>query len=118
MIEYGLIVLLQFLGIGFHVMQKISALGDKFPEKTSNEIAYLFWREDWDTLFVSLLVISLNLTAHFILMEYTEVPYTVNYFYLWVFGSAFLLGYAGQRIIYKQLGTAEKFLDKTSDKFK
>jgi hypothetical protein len=118
MIEYGLIILLQFLGIGFHVMQKISGLGDKFPEKTSNEIALIFWKEDWDTMMISVLVITLNLVAHFILMEYTTVPDTLEYFYLYVFGSAFLLGYAGQRIIYKQLGTAEKFLDKTTDKFK
>jgi hypothetical protein len=29
-----------------------------------------------------------------------------------MFGAAFVIGYAGQRLVYKYLGSAEKFLDK------
>jgi hypothetical protein len=109
--EYTLILILQFLGIGFHVMQKISILGDKFPEKTIGDIQAIFWKQDYDTLIVSALVLLLNLVAHYIVGEYTDIP-SIKYYHLYSFGIALVLGYAGQRIIYKYLGTAEKFLDR------
>jgi hypothetical protein len=112
--EYILIVILQLLGIGFHVMQKISILGDKFPDKSIREIRILFLKEDLDTLVVSALVLMLNLVSHYIVTIYTTIPKMDNY-HLYSFGAALVLGYAGQRVIYKYLGTAERFLDKKID---
>lgn len=113
--EYTIIIILQLLGIGFHVMQKISALGDKFPEKTVPEIRGIFWKEDWDTLVGSALVLALNLVVHYIIEEYTDLAETVAYYILYAFGAAFILGYAGQRMIYKWLGSAEKKLTEKGD---
>ena len=110
--EYVIIIILQLLGISFNAMQMIMAFGNKFPNETRKGIIQIFFKEDWDTLIVSGLVLALNLTAQFI-FDYYEIPFTKNENYiLYAFGTAFVLGYAGQRMIYKYMGTAEKFLDK------
>lgn len=117
--EYLLITILQLLGIGFHVMQKIISLGNDFPEKKRKEILSTFVNEDWDTLCVSALVMILNLVAHYIIERYAHSITAYPYYSLISFGIALTLGYAGQRMIYKYLGSAEKFLDKkVEDKFK
>lgn len=113
--EYALIIILQLLGIGFHVMQKVIALGDTHKTKMKETFS-IFWSEDWDTLFVSFLVMTLNVVAHFILESYAPksiIEY--EYYDLISFGIALTLGYAGQRIIYKYLGTAETALAKKGD---
>jgi hypothetical protein len=117
--EYLLIFILQILGIGFHVMQKIISIGDKHPEKNRSQIFSAFLYEDWDTLAVSLLVIATHLIAHYIVANYTDLSMTSDKYILWSFSLALLLGYAGQRLAYKFLGSAEEFLNKkVSDKLK
>lgn len=112
--EYLLIILLQLIGIGFHVMQKVISIGDNHPEKTRRQIFDVFFKEDWDTLFVSALVLITHLVAHYIIDTYTpDFRNSVNYYVLYAFGSALVLGYAGQRLIYKWLGSAEKKLETT-----
>src|SRR5687768_10624743 len=91
--EYLLILILQLLGIGFHVMQKIVSLGDKFPTENRTGIFGIFMKEDWDTLVVSGLVLCLNLVVHFILSEY-KPPFTQwEYYILSSFAAALLFGY-------------------------
>lgn len=117
--EYLLIVVLQLLGIGFHVMQKIISLGDKFPDKNRSQILSGFLYEDWDSLCVSGLIIFLNMVTHYIVENYAPAVREVNHYHLYSFGMALILGYAGQRIIYKYLGSAEEFLNKkVTDKLK
>jgi hypothetical protein len=121
--EYFLIIVLQLLGIGFHVMQKIISMGDNHPEKTRGQIFDTFFREDWDTLMVSALVLFTDLTIHFIMNYYD--PHLMNTSFafpaLWGFTISYravsfiialFLGYAGQRVAYKLFGTAEKLLNK------
>jgi hypothetical protein len=117
--EYFLIFSLQLIGIGFHVAQKIKSLDAKYPDKSIRQIFNTFLDQDWVTLFISGLVIILDLVVHYILDSYTpELRKGVNYYVLYAFGIALVLGYAGQRIIYKWLGRAEEILDKQSDKLK
>jgi hypothetical protein len=118
--DYLLIFVLQLLGIGFHVMQKIMKIGDSFPEKTRKEIFDTFFKEDWDTLCVSALVLVLDELTYFIIDRYTpDFRSSINYYVLYAFGLAFVLGYSGQRLAYKWLGSAEKVLDsKFDNKFK
>lgn len=114
--EYLIIIVLQILGIGFHVMQRIAKLNllykDK-PEISARYVVSVFMKEDWNTLIVSVLIILLNLVVHFILDTYGH-DYTsgISGFQLYGFLVAFVLGYAGQRLVYKYLGTAENFLNK------
>lgn len=116
--DYLIIFALQLLGIGFHVMQKVSALGNTFPQKKRKEIFAIFMAEDWDTLLISTLVLFTSEIAHYILHHYAP-SLVISYpnFDLFVFGVSFVLGYAGQSIIYKLLGTAQATIEKKiSDK--
>ena len=113
--EYAIIIILQVIGVGFSVMERISKIGDKQPTFTRHEIVNAFWVEDWDTLIVSGLVLALNLVAHYIVEHYTVIFLENDYAQLYGFGIALIMGYAGQRLIYKYMGSAEKFLDKKVD---
>jgi ABC-type spermidine/putrescine transport system permease subunit I len=120
--EYFLALVLQLLGISFHVMQKIITLGDKDKTKSRSEIVSIFLSEDWDTLFVSLLVLITCMVFHFSANYYypesmnkiVEIPILnidVPIVILLLIAS-FVIGYAGQRLVYRWLGSAEKYLDK------
>jgi hypothetical protein len=110
--EYGLIFFLQVLGVSLHIVQKITELGKLYPELKPNQIVNTFWNSDWDTLLGSGVVLLLNLTVQFIIENYATKIYNMEYFHLISFGIALILGYAGQRLIYKWLGTAADSLDK------
>lgn len=111
--EYLIILILQFIGIGFHVMQKVTALDDMHSEKNWKQVFGLFLKHDWDTLIVSGLVIALNIVGHYIVNAYApEFTASISYYHIWGFMIALILGYGGQRLIYKYLGKAENFLDK------
>jgi ABC-type spermidine/putrescine transport system permease subunit I len=120
--EYFLALVLQSLGISFHVMQKIISLGDKNKDKTRSQIFSTFLSEDWDTLFVSFLVLITCMVFHFSANYYfpesmnkiveipilnIEVPIVIL-----ILIASFVIGYAGQRLVYRWLGSAEKYLDK------
>lgn len=111
--EYVLIFFLQALGVGFHVMQKVISLGDKFPTETPRGIFKYFWKEDWDTLAVSGLILMLNLIGHYIAFVKLQLVLKEDWYWqLAPYLLSLIGGYAGQRLIYKWFGSAEKFLDK------
>lgn len=110
--EYWLIGILQLLGVGFHVMQKVSTLGNNFPQKTRNEIISIFFQEDWDTLCISGLILATCEVLHYVIHNYAQNVAQMQYFELTWFGVALVLGYSGQNLIYKWLGSAQTFLDK------
>lgn len=111
-IEFAVIVALQVIGIGLHVMQKILALDKQYPELSRREIVNTFFENDMFTLWVSALVLSLNVIVHLVIHLFApEIMLSIPYFLLWAFGAAFVLGYAGQRLIYKALGSTETFLN-------
>lgn len=113
--EYLIVFVMQLLGVGFHVGQKIVSLGNAYPEKSRSEIVRVFFKEDWDTLFISALVLLLDEMIHIIINGYaTHLTVNPN-FYLYSFGAALVLGYAGQRLVYKFFGSAEKFLGNQID---
>ena len=114
--EYLIVFVLQGIGISLSAAQKMLELDKKFPDDKLSDVINLFLREDRITLFISGLILIFNLVAHFIIDFYTELPLTVGYYPLLAFGVSFVLGYAGQRIIYKYLGKAESLLLKKADK--
>lgn len=117
--EYVLIIVLQLIGIGFHIMQKIISLGDKHPDKNRSQIISGFLYEDWDTLVVSGLVLTLNVITHYITENYLKSAREWEYYHVASFAVALIMGYAGQRLAYKWLGSAEEFLNKkVTDKLK
>lgn len=116
--EYLIIVAFQFCGIGLHIMQKIITLGANHEDHSWKQVFGAFFKEDWDTLTVSGIVLCVNLLVQFVINNYAmDIIYQNPNFHLWMFGAAFVIGYAGQRLVYKYLGSAEKFLDrKVGDK--
>lgn len=110
--EYLIIAALQIIGIGLHAFQKIGELDKKYPDLPAKGVINAFWEEDWYTIGVSVLVLLANELFHYIISDYTDLETSVTYYFLYAFGLSFLLGYAGQRLVYKYLGTAEKFLEK------
>lgn len=114
--EYVMVFILQALGISLSATQKMLELDRKFPEDKLSDVINLFLKEDRITLMISGIVLLFNLVAHYIVDTYTDLPISVEYYPIWAFGIAFVLGYAGQRIIYKYLGKAEGLLMKKADK--
>lgn len=111
--EYLLIIILQVIGVGLHVSQKVIKIGNENKQMTRNGIITVFWNEDWDSLFASFFILLLNLVAHYIVGEYAPANITEYEYYMIIsFGLALLFGYAGQRIVYSYLGKAEEFLNK------
>jgi hypothetical protein len=116
--EYLLITVLQIVGGWLHAAQKVAIIKKNQPSKKFNEVLSLFWQEDWNTFCFSMPpILILNLVGHFAMVEYGPESITSHPWY--IIGSlalAVVLGYAGQRIVYKYLGTAENVLDKQAAK--
>lgn len=110
--EYLIIAALQLIGILLHVLQKVAELDKKFIDDTFWSVLVTFWKQDRTTVMISVVVMFLNLLVHFIIDDYTDLPETTKHYYLYAFGAALLLGYAGQRLIYKYLGKAEDFMNR------
>lgn len=110
--EYILIFILECSGISLSVVQKITILDKKYTDFNKKQIFAVFMDEDWTTLIGSVIVLFLNLVAHFIVENYTTLEKSIENYDLYSFGLALVLGYAGQRLIYKWLGTAADALDK------
>lgn len=113
--EYLLIIILQLLGVGFHVGQKVKELDAKFSDDSLSDVMKEFWKQDRITLFLSVFVLASNLVAHFIVENYAPGIRAIDSYALYSFALAFVLGYAGQRLIYKSLGKAEEALNKKID---
>jgi ABC-type Fe3+ transport system permease subunit len=122
--EYLFIIAFQIVGILCHVAQKIVQFDRASPEKTRKEIVDLFFENEWSSLASSGVFLFLHLLIHgasdyynwlngteFIALFGLMIPMTAL-----SLGIALVIGYAGQRIVYKYLGNMEAVLNKTADK--
>jgi len=112
--DYILTTVLFVIGVLFHVMQQVRQLRIKFPEFSFARIWKTFMAEEWDSLCVSFLVwLVYELTLYIIRVNETAIPQWVE---TWgMYALALTLGYCGQRLAYRYLGTAEKVLQKKVD---
>lgn len=113
--DYALIFIFFFIGAGFHIMQKIGALREKFPTLTPRTVWQTFFGEEWNVLIVSVLCLVLIEVLHFVVV-YKEVqlsPFASKWWFLYAL--ALTIGYAGQRIVYKYLGSAEAALTRKAE---
>ena len=102
------------LGCCFHVMGKVSTLKKSFPELLPKTIWKTFWHEEWNVLIGSVFVLfTLELSIYII--NYYQMPIP-DWLQWGIYPISLVLGYAGQRLIYKYLGTAEKILEQKADK--
>lgn len=116
-IDLLFIVVLQVLGILSHVMKKISELGDKFPDKNRSEIVAIFKKEDWDSMAISGIILLIWVTNYLALHRYgKEVIPNIPYFPISYIGLSLVIGFCGQMLLYKILGTAQNVLSSGADK--
>lgn len=112
---YLLTIILFLLGVGFHVLQVMDRVKKKFPQYKLSEVFDTYCFEEFNTLLRSALVLCTYQLFLFILdMAEVQMPGWWDK-YLVVYGLALVLGYAGQRLAYKYLGTAEKVLSDRAD---
>lgn len=114
--EYFLIAVCFFIGVGFHIMAKIGDLRKQFPTLTPKSVINTFFSEEWNVLATSLLCLLLLEVLQYVVI-YNKVELT-GWAAHWLFkiGLSLVTGYGGQRIIYKYLGTAETVLETQVDK--
>lgn len=116
--DYLLIIILQLLGIGFHVMQKVRELDKLDPHDSLGHVFSLFWNEDKATLIISGLILVTHVVIHFILDYYNSGITKIDNYHNYTFATAIILGYAGQRLIYKAFGKAEAIINSKIDNAK
>lgn len=99
------------LGVGYHVMQIVMKLRKQFPQFGFGQIFSTFFNQEWDSLLRSLLVL-LTLQMALVITHFANValPQWLEGWGLYCI--SLVLGYAGQRIAYKYLGTAADVLEK------
>lgn len=121
--DYVLIIIFQALGVFFKAGQQIAILKNKYPGLTGKQTVDTYWKEDWNTLIMSGGVLGFNLAVHYVVamldidwsqkFELFGISTTWSSIYLlFSVGIAITLGYKGQDLIYKWLGTAAEKLDK------
>lgn len=117
--EYFIIFICELLGIGFQILDVVRTYDKQFPAYTKKQIFGVFWEEDWTTLLGSALVLVFNFVAHYVVD--TNFP-DVHNWSLWgipyivlAYIMAMVLGFAGQFIVNKWLGTAKQVLIKKSE---
>lgn len=112
--EYAIIIFIYILGSGFSVRQEIGKLRIKFPDCDKNMIISTFFKEEWDSIFGSVIILALYLTFWFII-HYRHIN-IAPWFHEWgVFALSLGLSYWGQRVLFKALTTSEKVISKKID---
>lgn len=114
--EHFLIFIIQILGIGFHVGQKVLELDKLYPDDSITDVFKLFWKTDKFTVFISAWITAAYGLFYYITQEYAPDSVTnFEYLDLCFFGGALVIGYGGQGIIYKALGKAVDIANKKID---
>lgn len=115
--DYLLTTVLFCLGVGFHVMQKVMTLKNSFTQFSFQSIWQTFFKQEWDSLVVSLLVLCVVEIALFISYNNSvKFPPWLDEWGMYLI--PLVLGYSGQRIAYKYLQTAEGVLEKRVENLK
>lgn len=118
-LDYIFLFLWALLGVGFHVMQKIANIRTKYMAEPPKIVFKVFFSEDWNTLIVSILsIIAAFSIFQVMLREFAENKATLAILFVikWKYPAFIVIGYAGQRLAYKGLGTAESVLSKRIEK--
>jgi len=110
---YLLTTIVFILGVLLHVMIKVTGYKKAFPTLSFGAIWGVFFKEEWDSLMVSgviLFVVEVSIT----IINYVGVviPDWMNW---GIYVIALLMGYQGQRIAYKFLNTAVEALEKKAE---
>lgn len=105
---------LLILGVAYFVMSQVGKLKKKYNSLGRAEIFAAFFKSDWDSLIVSMLVLfTWNI---FLFICYKNEIVFHPWFDEWgMYAISLVLGWGGQRLAYKALTTVEAVLDKKID---
>lgn len=110
---YFLTTLSLFLGVLFHIMIKIMGYKKQFTTLSFGAIWKTFFKEEWDSLIVSGLVLCVTELAIFIInYQGINIP---DWLQWGIYPISLVMGYQGQRIAYKFLNTASDALEKKAE---
>lgn len=113
--EYVVITLAQVFGILFHTYLKIKQIDDRRPDDSFWEVMGVFYKENILSLILSITILAFTIFIRFVIELYTDLHETVPYYELINVGISLILGYQGQKIVYKALdkgtGVVERKLD-------
>ena len=119
--EYLIIIILEFCGVAFSMGTKIAELNKNTTEEdTISHILHTYVRRDFVTIFLSGIVIIMNIVFHYVMELFgtglaTRVFGDLNTYKVFSFALAFFLGWGGQAFFYKLLGKTEQYLHKRVD---
>lgn len=111
---YLLTTLPFLLGVGWHIMQIVMKLRKKFPQFGFRMIFVTFFQQEWDSLIRSGLMWA-TLMMWIFISRTTHIHLPPWYDKWGVYVIALLAGYAGQRLAYRYLSTAEEVLERKAD---
>ncbi len=113
--EYVIIVLAQIFGILFHTFIKIKTIDDRRPDDTFFEVMGVFYAENMLSLLLSFVILAFTIFIRFVIELYTTLNETIPYYELINIGLSLILGYQGQKIIYKALDKGTGIVDRKLD---
>lgn len=115
--DYVFVFALFTISVMLHIMLKIRNLRTDFPTLSSGEIWKTFFKQNWDTLIGSGLVLLLYELILYII-SYNDIVYPWWFDMVGMYVLAIILGWQGQRLFYKYLDTATAALEKKADQLK
>lgn len=117
--EYIIIIIAQLFGIFFHAYLKVKEIDDRRSDDRFIEVCQVFLRENILSLILSFVILLFTVFIHFVIGYYTDLNDTVPYYDLIGAGLSLILGYQGQRIVYKALNKGADAVDqKLNEKIK
>ncbi len=124
--DYVLILMFQAFGVFFRCGQIIAGYRKTYPQLERKQVLNTLWNEDYNTLVVSAGIAALHACVHYAAaylgideaLDGTSftvwgiVIQAVTVYLALSFALAIVIGYKGQDLIYKWLGSAADKLDK------
>lgn len=105
------------LCVALFVMREISKLKDNYKELSKGEIFSAFFKEEWDSLIVSgIVLICWNLFLF--ICQYNEIKFYPWFDKVGMYAISAALGFAGQFLAYKALSTVVGLLDQKMNQIK
>lgn len=111
---YLIILAIQFLGISWHLGEKLMEFDKQLPDDSLWDVFKMIWKSDKISILISFLLIPASTELlYYVVINYAPDNLTkTDYFTLGFFGLALVFGYSGQKKIYGILGKMSDVVDK------
>lgn len=113
--EYVITILAQVFGILFHNFLKIDEIDKRRDDDTFWDVLTVFYRENILSLILSGVILLFTVFVHFVIGYYSDINETIPYYDLIGAGVSLVLGYQGQKLVYKALNKGTSVVDKGLD---